>query len=150
MAAIHLWKFPKELIPELKEQYRSENWLWLIKKANEYLITEHICPVCPASINKIKEVLKPIFLADIEVLYKEGKQASHDELCELFAKYVSSEKDINLVGKIPTRYLRSTIAIFANADMKARRVPQLKRSKILATVLKVGRPKFSSDFCDEC
>ncbi len=150
MPNVHLWKFPKEKYPELKEQYLAENWLWLIKQFNHYMVGDQICPVCPASIDKIKEYLRPIFLADIEVLHREGKEAKHPELCELYAKYVSSENDISLVKKIPVPYLRSIIAIFANNDLKARAVTQRRRAKILATVLKVSRQKFTTQFCDEC
>lgn len=122
----------------------------MVKQWNYYLVGEQLCAVCPASVDKIKILLKPIFLADIEVLHREGKTAEHKELCELFAKYVSSDADISTVKQIPTPHLRNIVATFANADLKARAVSQRRRAKILSTVLKVGRVKFSADFCDEC
>lgn len=146
----HLWKFPKDLLPDLKKEYLAGNWLWLINMWNYYLAGETLCAVCPASVDKIREYLKPIFLADIEVLHREGKEAGQDELVELFAKYVSPTVDPLTVQKIPPRTLKGTVCAFANADLRARLVSERRRFKLLSTVFKIDRKTFGLRYCDEC
>lgn len=151
MASVHLWKFPKELYPDLKEAYLSGNWLYLIKQFNYYLVGDSkLCPVCPDSVSKIKEYLKPIFLADVEVLFKEGKRAGQNEMVELFLKYVSSDVDPLTVAKIPEHSLNQVVATFANTDLKARQVSQRRRLKILKTVFGTKHGTFNVKHCDEC
>lgn len=115
------------------------------------MITDtQICPVCPASVDKIKEYLKPIFLADIEVLYKENKEADKKALIELFVKYVSPTADPLTIAKIPVQMLKSTIATFANEDLKARQIPELRRKRIFRTVFRVKYDNFAKKYCDSC
>lgn len=147
---VHLWKFPRNIIPSLKESYLKEDWLYLINQYNYYMVGEKLCPVCPASVDKIKEVLQPIFLADIEVLYKEQKEADKKALIELFVKYVSPTADPLTIAKIPVQMLKSTIATFANEDLKARQIPELRRKRIFRTVFRVKYDNFAKKYCDSC
>ena len=150
MASPALYKFPKDLIPALKEEYLKGGWLFLIKQWNEYYIGEHLCPVCPASVDRVKEGLRGIFLADAEVLFKEGKRAEKPELAELFVKHVNPNADLEVVQKIDVRFLVPTIAAFANADLIARRIGEPRRRKILLTVFRISYATFSAKYCDGC
>jgi len=146
----HTWHFPASILPDLKREYLAGNWLWLINKWNYYVISHKLCPVCPASVEEIKELLKPIFKANIETMHREGKEAGQDELVELFAKYVTPTADPLTVHKIPPRTLKGTVCAFANADLKARLVSERRRLKILSTVFKIDRKTFGLRYCDEC
>lgn len=151
MSTISLWKFPKSLIPELKQAYLNQEWMWLINQYNEYMVGgEKLCPVCPDSMEKIKVYLKPIFLADIEVLYREGKEATEKDLVELFVKHVSPTSDPVTISRIPENYLKPIIATFCNADLKARLVSEKRRKQLLKKVLRVHRSTFNVRYCDDC
>ncbi len=138
MENIQLWKIPKDMVPSIKEAYKNGEMLYCISQFNEYGVGERLCPVCPDSISRIREYLKPLFLADIEVLYKERKRATPDELAELFNKYVSSSSDIALLSTIPQRNMIPVIAAFANAYLKGRGTPERKRRDILNVVLGIS------------
>lgn len=149
MAAASLWKFPKNMVPNLKEAYLAEDWLYLVKQWNEYLIGETLCPVCPASVERVQEALKPIFLADVEVLHREGKQATQKDLVELFAKYVSPADPVTVNG-IQYRHLKPVVIAFANADLKARGISERRRKKIFQQVFRISRETFLMRYCDGC
>lgn len=148
MSNVHLWKLPKENIPTYREAYRNQEWLYLVKAWNEYLVGEQLCLVCPASVERVRSAMKPIFLADIEVLYKEGKRATDVELAELFIKYVSPDAELSFVQRLHPRFLAPAVALFANADLYQRLVPQRRRQRILHTVLRVSLETFYGKFTD--
>lgn len=148
--SVSLWKFPKSLLPELKKAYLEGDWLWLINQCNEYMVTEKLCAVCPDSISKVKEYLKPLFLADVEILYREKKQASDVELVQLWQRYVSSTTDPTIVKTIPEKFLNPVVCRFVNEDLKARGYNERQRKIRLKTVFSVMYRTFNSRYCDGC
>lgn len=148
--SVSLWKFPKSLLPELKKAYLEEDWLWLINQYNEYMIGEKLCPVCPDSVSKIKDILKPLFLADIEILYKEKKKACNIDLVQLWQRYVSSTTDPVTVKAIPEKFLNPVICRFVNEDLKARGYNERQRKIRLKVVFNVHYRTFNSQYCNEC
>lgn len=149
MANVSLWKLPNENIPTYREAYRNQEWLFLVKVWNEHLVGEQLCPVCPASMDRVRSAMKPIFLANIEVIYKEGRKATDVELAELFIKYVAPDAELSFVQRLHVRSLTPAVALFANADLFARLVPQPKRWRILHTVLRVSYETFYGKFDDK-